>query len=228
MIATIREFWMVARFLLHPDTALETIMAFTLPALPYANDALLPHIDAKTMEIHHTKHHQAYINNANKALEPFSALHSKSVEELISNLAAVPEEIRTPIRNNAGGHYNHSLFWTVMGPNAGGEPTGSLADAINGAFGAFATFKEKFAAAGTTRFGSGWAWLAFDKGKLVVESSPNQDSPLMEGRTPILGLDVWEHAYYLNYQNRRPDYIAAFWNVVNWNEVTRRFAEASK
>ena len=203
-------------------------MAFTLPPLPYAYDALVPHVDAKTMEIHHTKHHQAYINNANKALEPHSALHAKSVEELISNLAAVPEEIRTVIRNNAGGHYNHSLFWTVMGPNAGGEPSGSLADAINAAFGSFATFKEKFSAAGAGRFGSGWAWLAFDKGKLVVESSPNQDSPLMEGRTPILGLDVWEHAYYLNYQNRRPDYIAAFWNVVNWTEVTRRFAEASK
>ena len=203
-------------------------MAFTLPALPYASDALVPHIDAKTMEIHHTKHHQAYITNANKALESHSALHAKSVEELISNLAAVPEEIRTVVRNNAGGHYNHSLFWTVMGPNAGGEPSGALADAINTAFGSFATFKEKFAAAGATRFGSGWAWLSFDKGKLVIESSPNQDSPLMEGRTPILGLDVWEHAYYLNYQNRRPDYIAAFWNVVNWAEVTRRFAEAGK
>jgi Fe-Mn family superoxide dismutase len=203
-------------------------MAFTLPALPYAYTALEPHIDAKTMEIHHTKHHQAYINNANKALEAHAGLQSKSVEELISNLSAVPEEIRTVIRNNAGGHYNHSLFWTVMGPNAGGEPTGALADAINGAFESFAKFKEKFAAAGAGRFGSGWAWLSFDKGKLVVESSPNQDSPLMEGRTPLLGLDVWEHAYYLNYQNRRPDYITAFWSVVNWAEVARRFAEASK
>lgn len=203
-------------------------MAFTLPALPYAYNALEPHIDARTMEIHHTKHHQAYINNANKALESHPALHAKSVEALISDLAAVPEEIRTVIRNNAGGHYNHSLFWTVIGPNAGGEPTGPVAEAINGAFGTFAAFKEKFSAAATSRFGSGWAWLAVDKGKLVVESSPNQDSPLMEGRTPILGLDVWEHAYYLNYQNRRPDYIAAFWNVINWSEVGRRLAAASK
>lgn len=203
-------------------------MAFTLPPLPYAYDALVPHIDAKTMEIHHTKHHQAYINNANKALEAHPALAAKSVGALISDMASVPEDIRTVIRNNAGGHANHSLFWTVMGPGAGGEPTGALADAINAAFGSLATFKEKFAAAATTRFGSGWAWLSFDKGKLVVESTPNQDSPLMEGRTPILGLDVWEHAYYLNYQNRRPDYIGAFWNVVNWTEVARRFAEASK
>ena len=203
-------------------------MAFTLPALPYAYDALVPHIDARTMEIHHTKHHQAYITNANKALEAHPDLGAKSVEALISDLASVPEAIRTVIRNNAGGHYNHSLFWTVMGPNAGGEPTGPLGEAINSTFGSFATFKEKFAAAGATRFGSGWAWLAVDKGKLVVESSPNQDSPLMEGRTPILGLDVWEHAYYLNYQNRRPDYIAAFWSVVNWTEVARRYAEATK
>ena len=166
-------------------------MAFTLPPLPYAYDALVPHIDAKTMEIHHTKHHQAYINNANKALEAHPALAAKSVEALISDMASVPEDIRTVIRNNAGGHANHSLFWTVMGPNAGGEPTGALADAINAAFGSLATFKEKFAAAATTRFGSGWAWLSFEKGKLVVESTPNQDSPLMEGRTPILGLDVW-------------------------------------
>ena len=203
-------------------------MAFTLPPLPYAYDALVPHIDAKTMEIHHTKHHQAYINNANKALEAHPALAAKSVEALISDMASVPEDIRTVIRNNAGGHANHSLFWTVIGPGSGGEPTGALAEAINAAFGSLATFKEKFAAAATTRFGSGWAWLSFDKGKLVVESTPNQDSPLMEGRTPILGLDVWEHAYYLNYQNRRPDYIGAFWNVVNWTEVARRFAEASK
>ena len=203
-------------------------MPFTLPALPYAYDALVPHIDAKTMEIHHTKHHQAYINNANKALEAHPALAAKSVEALISDLASVPEDIRTVVRNNAGGHYNHSLFWTVLGPNAGGEPTGALAEAITSTFGSLAIFKEKFAAAAAGRFGSGWAWLALDKGKLVVESSPNQDSPLMEGRTPILGLDVWEHAYYLNYQNRRPDYITAFWNVVNWTEVARRFAEATK
>ncbi len=203
-------------------------MAFTLPALPYAPNSLEPHIDAKTMEIHHGKHHQAYINNANAKLEAHPALAAKSVEALISDLASVPEDIRTVIRNNAGGHANHSLFWTVIGPNAGGEPTGDLAAAINAAFGNFAAFKEKFAAAATTRFGSGWAWLSFDKGKVVVESTANQDSPLMEGRTPLLGLDVWEHAYYLNYQNRRPDYIGAFWNVVNWTEVSRRFAEASK
>ena len=203
-------------------------MAFTLPALAYAPTALEPHIDAKTMEIHHGKHHQAYINNANAKLEAHPALAAKSVEALISDLAAVPEDIRTVIRNNAGGHANHSLFWTVFGPNAGGEPTGDLAAAITSTFGSFAAFKEKFAAAATTRFGSGWAWLSSDKGKLVVESTANQDSPLMEGRTPLLGLDVWEHAYYLNYQNRRPDYIGAFWNVVNWAEVARRFAEASK
>jgi Fe-Mn family superoxide dismutase len=203
-------------------------MAFTLPALPYPNDALVPHIDAKTMEIHHTKHHQAYINNVNKALESNAALAAKTVEALISDLASVPEEIRTVVRNNGGGHYNHSLFWTVMAPNAGGEPTGPLAEAINATFGSFAAFKEKFAAAAAGRFGSGWAWLSVDKGKLQVESSPNQDSPLMEGRTPILGLDVWEHAYYLNYQNRRPDYITAFWNVVNWKEVSRRYSEAVK
>ena len=203
-------------------------MAFTLPALPYAPNALEPHIDAKTMEIHHGKHHQAYINNANAKLEAHPALAAKSVEALISDLASVPEDIRTVIRNNAGGHANHSLFWTVIGPNAGGEPTGDLAAAINSAFGSFAAFKEKFAAAATTRFGSGWAWLSFDKGQVVVESTANQDSPLMEGRTPLLGLDVWEHAYYLNYQNRRPDYIGAFWNVVNWTEVARRFTEASK
>ena len=203
-------------------------MAYTLPALPYAPSALEPHIDMKTMEIHHGKHHQAYINNANAKLEAHPALAAKSVEALISDLAAVPEDIRTVIRNNAGGHANHSLFWTVIGPNCGGEPTGDLAAAINSAFGSLAAFKEKFAAAATTRFGSGWAWLSFDKGKLVVESTANQDSPLMEGRTPLLGLDVWEHAYYLNYQNRRPDYITAFWNVVNWPEVARRFAEAGK
>ena len=203
-------------------------MAFTLPPLPYAASALEPHIDTKTMEIHHGKHHQAYINNANAKLEAHPALAAKSIEALISDLAAVPEDIRTVIRNNAGGHANHSLFWTVIGPSAGSEPTGDLAAAINSTFGSLAAFKEKFAAAATTRFGSGWAWLSFDKGQLVVESTANQDSPLMEGRTPLLGLDVWEHAYYLNYQNRRPDYITAFWNVVDWNEVSRRFAEAGK
>ena len=203
-------------------------MAYTLPPLPYAFNALEPHIDARTMEIHHGKHHQAYINNANKALEAHSALAAKSVEALISDLASVPDDIRTVIRNNGGGHANHSLFWTILAPKAGGEPTGDLAAAITSAFGSFATFKEKFAAAAAGRFGSGWAWLSFDKGKVAVESTANQDSPLMEGRTPLLGLDVWEHAYYLNYQNRRPDYISAFWNVVNWPEVARRFAEARK
>lgn len=201
-------------------------MAYTLPPLPYANNALEPHIDARTMEIHHTKHHQAYINNANNALKDHPALEAKSVEELISDLSQVPEAIRTVVRNNAGGHANHSLFWTVMAPNAGGEPTGDLAAAISAAFGSFAAFKEKFAQAATTRFGSGWAWLVVSKGALEVTSTPNQDSPLMEGKTPILGLDVWEHAYYLNYQNLRPKYIEAFWNVVNWPEVAKRYAAA--
>jgi Fe-Mn family superoxide dismutase len=201
-------------------------MTYTLPALPYPNNALEPHIDAKTMEIHHTKHHQAYINNANNALKDHPDLAKLPAEELIKDLSKVPEAIRTVVRNNAGGHANHSLFWTVMAPNAGGEPTGDLAAAINSAFGSFAQFKEKFAAAATTRFGSGWAWLVVSGGKLDVTSTPNQDSPLMEGKTPILGLDVWEHAYYLNYQNRRPDYITAFWNVVNWPEVAKRFAAA--
>ncbi|MBA4029353.1 MAG: superoxide dismutase [Planctomyces sp.] len=202
-------------------------MPFTLPALPYAPTALEPHIDAQTMEIHHGKHHQAYINNANKALEAHPELGSLTAEQLISDLSKVPEGIRTVIRNNAGGHANHSLFWTVLAPNAGGKPTGALEAAINHTFGTFDAFKEKFIAAATTRFGSGWAWLSVDsKGGLVVESTANQDSPLMEGRTPILGLDVWEHAYYLKYQNRRPDYIGAFWNVVNWPEVSKRFAAA--
>ncbi len=201
-------------------------MAYTLPALPYPQTALEPHIDARTMEIHHTKHHQAYINNANNALKDHPALEALPVEQLIADLSQVPEGIRNVIRNNAGGHANHSLFWTVMAPNAGGEPTGELAAAINTTFGSFAAFKEKFAQAATTRFGSGWAWLVVSKGALEVTSTPNQDSPIMEGKTPILGLDVWEHAYYLNYQNRRPDYITAFWNVVNWAEVARRYAAA--
>lgn len=201
-------------------------MAYTLPPLPYANNALEPHIDARTMEIHHTKHHQAYINNANNALKDHPALEAKSVEELISDLSQVPEAIRMVVRNNAGGHANHSLFWKVMAPNAGGEPTGDLAAAISAAFGSFAAFKEKFAQAATTRFGSGWAWLVVSNGALEVTSTPNQDSPLMEGKTPILGLDVWEHAYYLNYQNLRPKYIEAFWNVVNWPEVAKRYAAA--
>lgn len=204
-------------------------MAYTLPALPYPNDALEPYIDARTMEIHHTKHHQAYITNANKALEPYPELANLPVEQLISDLSKVPESIRTAVRNNAGGHANHSLFWTVLAPNAGGSPTGPLAEAINAAFGSFDAFKEKFAAAATTRFGSGWAWLTADSsGKVAIESTPNQDNPLMEGRQPILGLDVWEHAYYLHYQNKRPDYIAAFWNVVNWPEVAKRYAAIKK
>ena len=200
-------------------------MAYTLPALTYATNALEPYIDARTMEIHHTKHHQAYINNVNAALEAHPALAAKPVEELIRDLSAVPEAIRTVVRNNGGGHANHTLFWTIMTPGGGGDPTGVVADAINGAFGSFATFKEQFTKAATTRFGSGWAWLSVDKGKLVVESTANQDSPISEGRTPILGLDVWEHAYYLNYQNRRPDYIAAFWNVVNWDVVAANLAK---
>jgi Fe-Mn family superoxide dismutase len=202
-------------------------MAYSLPALPYAYNALEPHIDARTMEIHHTKHHQAYINNVNTAIAG-TEWEKLPVEQLIADLNKIPENIRATVRNNGGGHANHSLFWTVMGPGAGGEPTGDLAAAINAACGSFAQFKEAFAKAGATRFGSGWAWLNVVGGKLVVESTANQDSPLMEGKTPILGCDVWEHAYYLNYKNRRPDYITAFWNVVNWNEVARRFAAAGK
>jgi superoxide dismutase, Fe-Mn family len=202
-------------------------MPYTLPPLPYPTNALEPHIDARTMEIHHGKHHQAYITNVNNAIAN-TEFDKLPVEKLIADLSKVPENIRTVVRNNGGGHANHTLFWTVMGPGAGGAPTGDLAAAINAACGSFDQFKEQFAKAGATRFGSGWAWLSFSGGKLTVESTPNQDSPLMEGRTPVLGLDVWEHAYYLNYQNRRPDYIAAFWNVVNWNEVARRFAEAKK
>ncbi len=200
-------------------------MAYELPQLPYAYDALEPHIDKETMNIHHTKHHNTYITNVNAALEG-SELLNQSVEELISNLDAVPENVRTAVRNNAGGHANHSLFWTILSPNGGGEPTGELADAINSKFGSFAAFKEEFAKAAATRFGSGWAWLAVNNGELEVTSTPNQDSPLMEGKTPILGVDVWEHAYYLNYQNRRPDYVAAFFNVVNWDEVASRYSAA--
>lgn len=204
-------------------------MAFTLPALTYAYSALEPHIDARTMEIHHTKHHQAYINNVNNALKGKADLESKSVEDLIANLSVVPEDIRNVVRNNAGGHANHSLFWTVIGPNAGGSPVGQVAASINTVFGSFDAFKEKFAQAATTRFGSGWAWLSLTKeGKLEVSSTANQDSPIMEGKVPLLGIDVWEHAYYLHYQNRRPDYINAFWNVVNWQEVERRFTVGKK
>ncbi|TNE68766.1 superoxide dismutase [bacterium] len=201
-------------------------MAYTLPALPYAYNALEPHFDAKTMEIHHTKHHQAYINNANAALEG-TEFAAHSVEDLLKNIDKVPADKKQALINNAGGHANHSLFWTVLSPNGGGEPKGALADAITSAFGSFAAFKELFAKAAATRFGSGWAWLVVNNGKLEVTSTPNQDSPLMSGAAPILGLDVWEHAYYLHYQNRRPDYVTAFWNVVNWEQVAVNF-EAAK
>jgi Fe-Mn family superoxide dismutase len=200
---------------------------FTLPPLPYDFAALEPHIDAHTMQIHHGKHHQTYITNLNNALKDHPDLQTKTLEQLITNLDAVPEAIRMVVRNNGGGHYNHSLFWQIMGPGGGGEPTGAIADAINADLGGYAAFKEAFTKAGLTRFGSGWAWLSVGKdGKLVVSSSPNQDSPLMEGNTPILGNDVWEHAYYLKYQNRRPDYMAAWFNVINWAEVNRRYAAA--
>jgi Fe-Mn family superoxide dismutase len=199
-------------------------MAFELPPLPYAYDALEPHIDEATMHFHHDNHHNTYVTNLNNALANYPDLQGKSIEELIGNLDALPEAIRTAVRNNGGGHWNHTFFWAIMGPNAGGEPTGALAAAINAAFGDFASFKEKFKAAGTGRFGSGWAWLVADKnGGLSITSTPNQDTPVMEGKTPILGLDVWEHAYYLKYQNRRPDYIAAWWNVVNWAKAEERF-----
>jgi len=198
-------------------------MAFSLPALPYAYDALEPHIDARTMEIHHTKHHQAYVNNLNAAIEKAPELQGKSLDDLMRGINSVPESVRTAVRNNGGGHWNHSMFWELMGANKGGEPTGKLADAIKKAFGDFSKFKEQFAAAGAGRFGSGWAWLLNDGGKLSITSTPNQDNPLMDGKTAILGLDVWEHAYYLKYQNKRPDYIAAWWNVVNWDAVAKRF-----
>jgi Fe-Mn family superoxide dismutase len=204
----------------------EFFMAHELPQLPYAYDALEPHIDKETMNIHHTKHHNTYVTKLNDAIKG-TDLESKSIEELVSNLDAVPENIRTAVRNNGGGHANHSLFWTILSPEGGGEPTGELADAINKKFGSYEKFQEEFAAAAAGRFGSGWAWLVVDNGEVAITSTPNQDSPLMEGKTPVLGLDVWEHAYYLNYQNRRPDYISAFWNVVNWDEVSKRY-EAAK
>ena len=199
-------------------------MAFELPELPYAYDALEPHIDKETMNIHHTKHHNTYVTNVNNALADHSDLQDKSVEELIANLDAVPEAIRTAVRNNGGGHANHSLFWQILSPNGGGNPTGELATAIDTKFGSFDAFKEEFAKAATTRFGSGWAWLSVANGELEVSSTANQDSPIMEGKTPLLGLDVWEHAYVLIYQNRRPDYIGSFWNVGNWDEVSKRLA----
>jgi Fe-Mn family superoxide dismutase len=199
-------------------------MSFTLPPLPYAPDALEPHIDKLTMEIHHGKHHNAYVTNLNKALESAPALAGKTIEELLANnCAIVPENIRTAVRNNGGGHINHSMFWKIMGPHAGGAPVGKVAQAIVGTFGSFDTFKEKFNAAGVGRFGSGWAWLLKTASGLEIISTPNQDSPIMEGKNPVFGCDVWEHAYYLKYQNRRPDYLAAWWNVVNWKEIESRF-----
>ena len=203
-------------------------MAYSLPDLSYAHDALEPHIDSQTMEIHHGKHHNAYITKLNDAIAGNSELEEKSIEDLVSNLDAVPENIRGAVRNNGGGHANHSLFWSVMSPDGGGQPAGQLGDAINTAFGSFADFQAKFEAAGATRFGSGWAWLvANEDGSVEVTSSPNQDSPIMDGKQPILGCDVWEHAYYLRYQNRRPDYLKAFWNVVNWDAVATNY-EAAK
>jgi Fe-Mn family superoxide dismutase len=199
-------------------------MAFTLPELPYGFGALEPHIDAKTMEIHHGKHHQAYVNNLNAAIEKAPELAGKSLDDLMRGIDSVPEAVRTAVRNNGGGHWNHSFFWKLMGPNAGGNPSGDVGKAIDDAFGSFDKFKEQFAAAGAGRFGSGWAWLINDGGKLSIASTPNQDNPLMEGKNAILGVDVWEHAYYLKYQNRRPDYISAWWNVVNWQEVEKKFS----
>ena len=200
-------------------------MAFELPSLPYAEDALEPHIDGRTMGIHHGKHHASYTGNLNSAIAG-TDLEGKSIEEILGDLDAVPENIRTAVRNNGGGYANHNLFWQIMGPDGGGEPSGALAAAINSACGSFDGFKSQFSAAAATRFGSGWAWLVADGGSVSVTSTPNQDTPLMEGKTPILGIDVWEHAYYLNYQNRRPDYIAAFFNVINWAKVAELFDAA--
>jgi Fe-Mn family superoxide dismutase len=197
-------------------------MSHQLPALPYDFAALEPHIDAQTMQIHHGKHHAAYVNNLNAAVEKHAALAGKSVEDLVKNLGAVPEDIRTAVRNNGGGHINHTMFWQIMGPGKGGAPTGAIGEAIAAAFGSFDAFKELLNKAGVGRFGSGWAWLVEAGGKLAIESTANQDSPLMDGKRPIMGIDVWEHAYYLKYQNRRPDYLAAWWNVVNWDEVNKR------
>ena len=201
-------------------------MAHQLPPLPYAFDALEPHIDAKTMEIHHGKHHQAYVTNLNTALEKHPALQSKTVEELLTGINSVPEDIRTAVRNNGGGHANHTMFWQIMAPKAGGPPTGAIGDAINSTFGGFDAFKDAMNKGGAGRFGSGWVWLVSSGGKLSIESTANQDSPMMEGKKPIFGIDVWEHAYYLKYQNRRPDYLAAWWNVVNWAEINKRLAAA--
>ncbi len=201
-------------------------MAHVFPPLPYDYGALEPHIDARTMEIHHSKHHQTYVSNLNAALEKAPELQGKTLEQLLGNLDAVPESIRTAVRNNGGGHWNHSMFWQLMAPGGSGEPDGKIGEAIKKTFGDFGKFKEQFAAAATGRFGSGWVWLLNEGGKLSISSTPNQVTPIMEGKKPILGLDVWEHAYYLNYQNRRPDYIKAWWNVVNWLEVSRRYESA--
>jgi Fe-Mn family superoxide dismutase len=203
-------------------------MAYELPPLPYPKEALEPHIDAQTMEIHHGKHHATYVTNLNKAIAGKGDLEKKSIEELISNMNAIPEDIRGVVRNNGGGHANHSMFWRIMGPNAGGAPTGKIGDDIKATFGSFEAFKEKLEAAGTGRFGSGWAWLVVKGGKLEITSTPNQDNPLMEGAKPVLGVDVWEHAYYLKYQNKRADYLKAWWNVVNWNEVNKIYEAAKK
>ena len=199
-------------------------MTYTLPELPYAKDALEPHIDELTMTLHHDKHHNTYVTNLNAAIEKYPELGEKSIEELVANLNDVPEDIRTAVRNNGGGHANHAFFWEIMGPNGGGEPTGAIKDAIDAKFGSYDAFKEQFTAAATGRFGSGWAWLVSNNGELEVTSTPNQDSPLTEGKTPLLGLDVWEHAYYKKYSNVRPDYIKAFFNVINWDEVNKRFS----
>lgn len=201
-------------------------MAHTLPALPYAFDALEPHIDAKTMEIHYSKHHQTYVDKLNAALDKHPALHEKTVEELVADLEMVPEDIRSAVRNHGGGHLNHSMFWQLLAPNAGGQPTGALLEAINKKFGSFDAFTTQFSDAAANRFGSGWAWLVLDGKELAIVSTANQDNPITDGKTPILGLDVWEHAYYLKYQNKRPDYIKAFWSLVNWNEVANRYTQS--
>ncbi|PRO65141.1 superoxide dismutase [Alkalicoccus urumqiensis] len=202
-------------------------MAFTLPELPYAHNALEPHIDEDTMKIHHGKHHNTYVTKLNDALEGHSDLQNKDIEELLSDLNALPENVRGPVRNNGGGHYNHTMFWQLMSPDGGGAPSGDLASAIDQEFGSFDKFKEEFKNAALTRFGSGWAWLVVNNGKLEITSTPNQDTPISEGKTPVLGVDVWEHAYYLKYQNKRPDYVDAFFNVINWDEVAKRY-EAAK
>jgi Fe-Mn family superoxide dismutase len=201
-------------------------MPYQLPPLPYAFDALAPHIDAKTMEIHHGKHHQAYVNKLNDALEGLAEFSGKSIEDVLANISSVPEDRRQAVINHGGGHANHTLFWQIMGPNGGGTPSGDLGDAINGVFGSFDNFKDAFSKAAANRFGSGWAWLVVKNGALEVTSTGNQDSPLMQGETPVIGLDVWEHAYYLNYQNRRPDYISAWWNVINWEKAGEIFVAA--